>query len=115
MARKVLSFTKKTKTNHDSKKRSSCDKNTAMIARKVHSLTKQNVMIAQKVNLLMTQKSRKVMIARNVHSLTKTSHDCTKSSFFDKKKDMIARTVLPLTKKHDCTKSSLFDKTKTKP
>ena len=86
MARQVLSFTKKTKTNHDSKKRSSCDKNTAMIARKVHSLTKQNVMIAQKVNLLMTQKSRKVMIARNVHSLTKTSHDCTKSSFFDKKK-----------------------------
>ena len=73
MARHVISFTKKTKTNHDSKKRSSCDKNTAMIARKVHSLTKQNVMIAQHVNLLMTQKKQK-------------GHDCTKRSFIDKNK-----------------------------
>ena len=71
MARTVLSFTQTTKTNHDSKKRSLCDKKTVMIARTVHSLTKQNVMIAQKVHVLMKQNSRKVMIARKVHSSTK--------------------------------------------
>ena len=60
------------------------------------------------------------MIAQRVHTLTKQqtkqrNHDCTKSSFIDKKTQnknvMIARKVHYLTNQcHDCTKSSFIDK-----